>query len=79
MFLEASCGRFRALRIHFDLPSSSYATVALRELTKSDMSVSAQSKLGERHRAQVADNVTRTLNEKVKDEETLRSSLIQSF
>jgi len=46
-------GKFRALRIHFDLPSSSYATVALRELTKTDMSIPVQSTLGEKHKLEI--------------------------
>ena len=50
LIFAENVGRFNALVLHFDLPSSSYATVALRELTKTDMSVTVQSKLGEQHR-----------------------------
>ncbi|CAK8685462.1 unnamed protein product [Clavelina lepadiformis] len=47
-------GEYRAIRIHFNLPSSSYATVALRELLKSDMSVKNQSLIGDDHKLQSA-------------------------
>nr|XP_039269311.1 pseudouridylate synthase 7 homolog [Styela clava] len=42
-------GKFLAMRLQFSLPSSCYATVALRELMKTDLSLSAQKKLNDDH------------------------------
>lgn len=40
---EIGSGEFRALSVKFALPSGSYATVALRQLTRTDMGKAAQS------------------------------------
>lgn len=42
-------GQYKAVRARFNLPSSSYATVALREILKIDMSSPFQTKLNEKH------------------------------
>lgn len=42
-------GRYKALVLQFDLPASSYATMVLRELLKSNTSTSAQAKLNKYH------------------------------
>lgn len=42
-------GKFLGMRLQFSLPASSYATVALRELMKTDLSLSAQKKLNDQH------------------------------
>lgn len=44
-------GNYLAARLSFSLPPSSYATIALRELMKTDISLSAQMKLNEQHGA----------------------------
>lgn len=38
-------GQFKAIRIHFSLPSASYATMAVRELTKMETSSHYQTQL----------------------------------
>jgi len=42
---------FQALRLEFSLPTSSYASVAVRELSKRDMSVTGLTELTEKHKA----------------------------
>lgn len=44
-----SVGRYKALLIEFDLQSSSYATMVLREVLKSNTATSAQAKLNKYH------------------------------
>jgi len=40
-------GKFKALQVSFSLPTSSYATMALREVTKMDTSIRSIKEIGE--------------------------------
>lgn len=47
MLFFTADGKLTAVCVHFSLPSSSYATMALREVTKTDTSAAFQTKLNE--------------------------------
>lgn len=48
--IKVEDGKYHALKICFQLPASSYATVALRDITKNDLSPPAQMKLEKVHK-----------------------------
>ncbi|XP_078485493.1 pseudouridylate synthase 7 homolog [Ciona intestinalis] len=55
-------GKFTALRISFSLPSSSYATVAMREVMKRDMSSTNQTLLGDKHKIECSNVAPTSVN-----------------
>uniref|UniRef100_F6PJM3 Pseudouridylate synthase 7 homolog n=1 Tax=Ciona intestinalis TaxID=7719 RepID=F6PJM3_CIOIN len=55
-------GKFTALRISFSLSSSCYATVAMREVMKRDMSSANQTLLGDKHKMECSNAAPTSVN-----------------
>nr|CAB3265321.1 pseudouridylate synthase 7 homolog [Phallusia mammillata] len=65
---EGKEGHFRALRIKFSLKTSCYATMALREVLKQDMTTTDQIALSDQHKAEVRKHLAQNKNQE--DQET---------
>ncbi|KAJ8966701.1 hypothetical protein NQ314_003351 [Rhamnusium bicolor] len=62
-------GQYKALVMEFDLPSSCYATMVLREILKVDTSSSAQARLNDYHESEKKKIVVSQTNENDKTPE----------